>query len=163
VSKTAILICGFQNWGKSSTIQELFGQERFFRGSTYQIEGVPGIEFLVESKSNDDYGFQPYIDAIKDRIAQCPNKGKNILAAFCPTREEDENESDKILSGVFKSYDVHLMCLEYKWDGHAKLLLNDIQQYYSSLKNVQLVKIGSKNPDTRPQDVIREIKKVYGL
>jgi hypothetical protein len=162
MSKTAILICGFQNWGKSWTIQELFGQERFYRGKTYQIGDLPGPEFLVESRSNDDYDFDPYIDAIKDRIAQCPNGGKNILSAFCPTKE-DWNPSEKILSGLYKSYAVHLICLEYKWDGHAKLLLNEIQQHYSGLKNVEFVRIGSRDPTTRHQDVLREIRKIYGL
>lgn len=135
--KKAILLTGFNNWGKSTHIYSLFKQRRFNKGYTYKIAGV-AASFTVESHSNDDWDEDGFIKAIEDRITKSPNGEKDIFCAFCPTRQEN-NDSKRILSHKpFTNFDeIHLLLLKYKWDFHAELRTEEIQAYLSKVKNVK--------------------------
>jgi hypothetical protein len=135
--KRAILITGFNNWGKTTQIYGIFRRSRFYVGCTYSIPGVRA-QFTVETHSNDDFGENRFVEVVKNRIAQSPVSEKDILCAFCPTRE-DYNDSLRILQGKpFSGFDeIHLLLLKYKWDFHAELKVQEIRHYLSPVKNVQ--------------------------
>lgn len=151
--KRAILLTGFNNWGKTTHIYSMFGRSRFYLGSTYSIPGVNG-QFTVESRSNDDFGEDRFVKAIKDRIAHSPSGEKDIFCAFCPTRD-DYNDSRRILRGKpFSGFDeIHLLLLKYKWDFHAELRIQEIRDYLSPVANVQFFVVDADAHQTT--DVLR--------
>ena len=132
----AILLTGFNNWGKTRHIYSLFNQGRFYKGKPYAIAGVNTM-FTVESHSNDDYDEADFIDTIKEKMKLAPANGKDLFCAFCPSRETT-NESRRILqTNPFTKFDdIHLLLLRYKWDFHAELRIADIKKYGSSLNSV---------------------------
>lgn len=136
--KRAILLAGFNNWGKTTHTFGLFGQSRFYRGHVYNIAGV-NAAFTVEPRSNDDFGEQEFIQTVQDRINLSPDVGQNIFCTFCPTREPD-NDSRRILLGApFSSYnEIHLLLLKHKWDFHAELRIPEIKKYLS-IPNVKFL------------------------
>ncbi|MET4577410.1 hypothetical protein [Ottowia thiooxydans] len=133
--KRAILITGFNNWGKTTHIYSMFARSRFYRGHAYSIPGING-KFTVESHSNDDGGEHRFVKDITDRITQSPSHTTDIFCAFCPTRESN-NDSRRILQGKpFSSFDeIHLLLLKNKWDFHAELRIQEIQRYLSPISN----------------------------
>jgi hypothetical protein len=56
-------------------------------GATYSIPGVNG-RFTVESHSNDDFGEDRFVEAVKDRIAQSPPAEKDIFMCVLPNPKE---------------------------------------------------------------------------
>lgn len=167
--KRAILLTGFNNWGKTTHIYSMFGRSRFNKGCTYAIPGVNG-KFTVESHSNDDFREEPFVEAVEDRIAQSPSDEKDIFCAFCPTRE-DNNDSRRILQGQpFSSFDeVHLLLLKYKWDFHAELRIQEIRDYLSSVANVQFFVVDADARQTsdaarcqaREHQIVSHLKRLY--
>lgn len=167
--KRAILITGFNNWGKTTHIYSMFGRSRFYMGSTYSIPGVNG-QFTVESHSNDDFGEDRFVEAVKDRIAQSPPAEKDIFCAFCPTRE-DYNDSRRILQGKpFSGFDeIHLLLLKYKWDFHAELRIQEIRNYLSPVANVQFFVVDADARQTtdasrcqaRESQIVSYLKRLY--
>jgi hypothetical protein len=134
--KRAVLLTGFNNWGKTTHIYNIFGQTRFYKGGAYSIHGV-NASFTVESHSNDDVGEDRFIETVKDKISKAPPKAKDVFCAFCPTREQ-HNDSQRILTRKpFSSFDeIHLLLLRYKWDFHAELRIKEIKGHLSSVPNV---------------------------
>ncbi len=127
---SAILITGFNNWGKSTIIRELFGRGRFDFGTTYRIPNITA-DFAVESHSNDDYSEATYVERLQQRMNQTPSHDDNLLCAFCHTRETT-NDSLRILRhNIFTQFDeIHLFLLVFKWDHHATLMVPDLQEFY---------------------------------
>ena len=52
--RRAFLIVGFNNWGKTTLVYDLFGKQRFLVGYGYRLQPDVGRCFTVESHSNDD-------------------------------------------------------------------------------------------------------------
>jgi hypothetical protein len=148
IMKRAILLTGFNNWGKTTHIYNLFGRSRFYMGSTYSITGV-NAAFTVESHSNDDYNEDGFVNAVNARIDASPDHGKNLFLAFCPTREND-NDSKRILTKKpFNNYaEIHVVLLKNKWDFHAQLRESEIHAYLSSISNVRLFTVDADNNQT---------------
>ena len=70
--RRAFLIVGFNNWGKTTLVYDLFGKRRFLVGYGYRLQPDVGRCFTVESHSNDDTGEQRYIDLIEKRVRAAP-------------------------------------------------------------------------------------------
>lgn len=167
--KRAILLTGFNNWGKTSHIYNLFGRSRFYMGATYDISGV-NASFTVESHSNDDFGEDRFVEAVEKRIDQSPSTARDIFCAFCPTREV-HNDSRRILQGKpFSSFgEIHLLLLKYKWDFHAELRIQEIRSYLSPIQNVQFYVIDADAHQTsdsarcqaRDQQIVSYLKLLY--
>ncbi len=143
--KKVFLITGYNNWGKTALIKELFNSHRFYKDRTYQLSGH---EFCVQPLSNDDVGRKAYERDVKDRLLALKNKSiypKQLISAFCPTKEA-ANNSREIIEQLYCNDEVHLIALEYRWCGHAKLITKELVSYYSSLQNVSVHSISQKNP-----------------
>jgi len=82
--RRAILLSGFNNWGKSTHIRNIFHHKRFRLGNEYQIQNI-NASFIVECRSNDDLSEKPYIDAVNKRINNASNSSADVFCAFCPT------------------------------------------------------------------------------
>ena len=127
--KEAVLITGFNNWGKTTLIQNLFGnQTRFWQGYLYIMSGVAfANQFTVETHSNDDYWGQDWINKIEARINNSPDNGQYLCTALCPTLHNNNNFIDLLQQPVFAAYaKLHIFLIEYKWEHHAKLLIPNI-------------------------------------
>ena len=137
--RQAIFLTGFNNWGKSSLIFELFGnQTRFWHGYTYGIVGVNfTIQFTVQSQSNDDLG-PDYVDKIIERLGGAPDGGDHLFSALCPSLEEGNSFVEILTHDPFTTYDrLHLLLLEFKWEHNARLLINNIVQAGQRIHNAQ--------------------------
>lgn len=132
------LISGFQNWGKTYLIEELFkGRKRFYFDSLYPFNGQ---YFCVQPQSNDDLGQTDFEKKITSRRAQLLNRGSqltHLMAAFCPTKEPN-NDSYQIVENLFSNDRVFIIAIEYKWCTHAKLQVEELQKYYAALHNVSI-------------------------
>jgi hypothetical protein len=159
--KKAILLTGFQNWGKTTHIHSLFGRARFYQKSTYTIQNV-NANFTVESRSNDDLGKTGFTEAVTTRIGNDPDGGRNIFCAFCPTKEP-WNESQQILNGApFTSYsEIHVLLLQHKWDLHAELRINDIQTYLGINQKIKFFAVSGKQQPAREKQIINYLQGVY--
>lgn len=129
--RRAFLIVGFNNWGKTTLVYDLFGKQRFLVGYGYRLQPDVGRCFTVESHSNDDTGEQRYIDLIEKRVRAAPADAQDLISVLCPSREPG-NDACRILgSRAFQPFDeIHLLLLRYKWDLHAELRLEDITNYF---------------------------------
>lgn len=165
--KRAILLTGYNNWGKTTHIYNMFGRTRFYKASTYSIPYV-NASFAVESHSNDDDGEEGFIEKVEGRMAEAPQT--DIFCAFCPTREQ-ANDSRRILSGnLFSSFDeIHLLLLKYKWDFHAELRIKEIEAYLSTVSNVHFFTVdadAAHSSDThrcqaREMEIVSYLQRVY--
>lgn len=133
--RKVFLITGFNNWGKTSLLSALF-RTKAFRLRIPQSFG--NCSFFVMPQSNDDLGKKRYEHAFNERLRQFENtngKAKYIASAFCPTKEP-RNDSIDILHTLFKRDQIEMLLLEYKWCGHAKLLIPEVTGFYASESNV---------------------------
>jgi len=164
----AILITGFNNWGKSTLIRSLFNRHRFDFGTLHRIQNV-NTDFVVEPMSNDDLSENNFLARLTQRMTQAPGNDNNLLCAFCPTRERN-NDSLRILSdNVFSHFDeIYLFLLQYKWDYHAELIVTEIQSYYNTA-NIDFRVINADQPNqddqqrliVKTQQVVDELRKIF--
>jgi len=157
----AILITGFNNWGKSTHIEALFGgRQKFYRLGQYAIAGV-NAHFTVESQSNDDVGEAGFLNKVIYKLDYPNCVPADLICAFCPTKESG-NDSRRILSSsLFSSYsEIHLFLLKYKWDMHAELRINDITSHISAVSNLRITVIGSPPPGQN-REIISNLQKLY--
>lgn len=141
--KKLILITGFNNWGKTSVINDkrLFNRKAYYWGWTYQIPGV-NSNFIVENHSNDDYYGVNWIERLKDRVDYAiknPNNSKvewNLFSAICPSSEPKNNFVSLLQDPFFSKYEKHFFLLLNKWDHHAHLNIKNIQQSLTVLNSV---------------------------
>jgi hypothetical protein len=132
----AILLTGFNNWGKTHHIYSLFNRGRFYLGAPYAIPGV-NINFTVESHSNDDYNETNFINTLTEKLDRAPPDAKNLFCAFCPSREPNNNSKRILQTNPFTEFDeIHLLLLKQKWDLHAELKVIEIKQHFSGLTNI---------------------------
>jgi hypothetical protein len=139
------LITGFNNWGKSYLIKNLFGRKRFLLNRLYPYRGY---QFCVESVSNDDLGQLRYEQRMQARFAALRNmktKPTHILTAFCPTKEPT-NDSLSILANLYSNSQIHIIAIEYKWCLHAKLLSTQVSQHFANTNNVTVHFLSEKDP-----------------
>lgn len=137
--RRAFLIVGFNNWGKTTLVYDLFGKRRFLVGYGYRLQPDVGRCFTVESHSNDDTGEQRYIDLIEKRVRAAPASAQDLISVLCPSREPG-NDACRILgSPAFQPFDeIHLLLLRYKWDLHAELCLPVVEQYFQGCADARL-------------------------
>ncbi len=136
-----ILICGFNNWGKTTIISRLFNKSRFSKSIDHKIGNQ---YYTVIPQSNDDLGEKGFIKEVNDRINLSPSGGINIFAAFCPTKELN-NDSFRIIQNTFSSYQLHIVYIQHKWDCHSMLDIGNIMNYYSTLTIQNNIQINTSN------------------
>lgn len=85
--RRAFMIVGFNNWGKTTLIYDLFTNRRFQVGYGYRLRNDVGQRFTVESHSNDDTGEQRYISLIDRRVQAAPSDAQDLVSVLCPGRE----------------------------------------------------------------------------
>ena len=144
--RTVFLVTAFNNWGKSTLLYDLFAVRAFRADVPYLYDGQP---FLVLTKSNDDLGKMRYEREYRDRLRKFKKSNgapTYIASAFCPTREP-RNNSITILRALYGADRIEMLLLEYKWCGHAKLLLREIEQYYADERNVTVHRVTSRSRD----------------
>lgn len=150
--KQAIFITGFNNWGKTTIIQELFNRKKYYPGVAYQIGSV-NADFTVESHSNDDYGGQNWINAIQRRINQEPRNNVNLITALCPAMENGNRFTDLLSNPLFSAYStLHLFLIEYKWEHHAKLIVSNIIQEGKAIPNINFITINADRNKVTDQE-----------
>ena len=167
--KKAILLTGFNNWGKSTHIKHLFYCSNFHFQQTYSIPEITA-RFAVQSQSNDDKGEEKFIEIVNKRITESPDAGENIFCAFCPTKELN-NDSQRILNGQpFASYkEIHMLLLVNKWDHHASLNVLNIRTHLASIKNLKIHFIDADSAPTLTTDQdrqdarIKQIKSILAI
>ncbi len=144
--RNVFLLTGFNNWGKTTLINDLFGKSRFIKD---QLHTYANRDFCVIPQSNDDLGEDGYLEAYHERILKLAKNGiqpSYIFSAFCPTREPT-NDSLRIISSIYAGDQVFIMPIVYKWCGHAKLRMPDINAYYSGHKSIKsILPISGKQP-----------------
>jgi len=157
MKQKVFLITGFQNWGKSYIIKELFNnRKKFYKNKLYKLCDK---EFCVQSQSNDDRGEAGYIKAVENRIKELTFTPEYIISAFCPTKEPNNN-SIRIITTLYKDADIYLITLENKWCLHAKLNISELTTYYSNINNLTIVNINEKDPTKKANSIKEEICKL---
>ena len=144
--RRAILLTGFNNWGKTTQIKRLFNPTRQFRKrKTYRIQGV-NAEFTVVPYSNDDWGRDVYLNALREYTDASPDKGQDLLAAFCPTREGNNDSRFILHQPPLVNYnEIYLFYLHFKWDYHAELIIKNIQNYFQGIDRLNHIVIDEEN------------------
>ncbi len=151
--RKVFLITGFNNWGKTRIISDIFDVGAFRHDRLHMLPST-GYDFLVLPKSNDDLGLRLYCEEYYERMENLRNLGIKpdyIASAFCPTREPERrvlrgpknSNSINIIRELYGKDEVHMLLLEYKWCGHAQLRTNEIKAFYSGERNVKVHSIGS--------------------
>lgn len=151
--RTVFLLTGFQNWGKTYLLYKAFQKGAFF---SHVLHECGGRNFCVIPQSNDDLGkegFEDRVDEKLDELLKAGIKPDYIVAAFCPTRET-KNNSYEIIKEKFKGDHVVLVPIEYKWCGHAKLQLDEIKKYYSTLHNVRIAPLTASDEALKLEKLI---------
>lgn len=136
--RKAIFITGFENWGKTSIIFWLFDRQRFFYGWFYTIDGI-NARFTVDSHSNDDLGGERWLEMIIRRIEREEEEevDLHLFAALCPTIHAHNDFSVLLSQPPFDRYDeLYILLLEFKFDHHARLMIDNITQAGQDIPNV---------------------------
>lgn len=124
--RKAIFITGFENWGKTTTICQLFDRQNFYYGWAYSIDGI-NARFTIDSHSNDDLGALAWRERIMRRIEQENEPDLHLIAALCPTIHPRNDFRVLLSQAPFDIYDeLHILLLEFKFDHHARLMLDNI-------------------------------------
>jgi hypothetical protein len=158
--RRAFLLCGFSNWGKTKLIRELFQshkEKKFWPNRTYTSDLLNNKRFAVLSVSNDDESLSKYIrERLASRIVTSLRADVDLIAAFCHTKigkdnseAAGKNNSLKIIKHLQSlGFEVHILLLIYKWDTHAALLPENIQEYYRGhhikYHTITSIKLGTK-------------------
>lgn len=169
----AFFITGFNNWGKTTLIYQLFSGRRFMYGHRYKIDGMPEAgHFTVQSQSNDDLGGDKWVSTIHRRIETSNSHGYHLVAALCPSIEPANSFVAMLQDPMLAVYDqMNVLLLEYKWDHHARLLIDNITQTGSAIPNINFLVINAdehlSDPDAcgraRLEQVRMEIRGVLGI
>ncbi|HXA02362.1 MAG TPA: hypothetical protein VNW99_10265 [Cytophagaceae bacterium] len=152
--RKAIFITGFNNWGKTTIINELFNRNRYDYGWPYRIKGVDfNTEFTVEAHSNYDYPGQGWMDQIMRRIDRSLDNGQNLFTALYPTLDNGNNFTNLLQLSPFSTYDrLYIFLIENKWEHHAKLKINNIIQASQDIPNATFITINADQNLISDQD-----------
>jgi hypothetical protein len=162
--RQAVFITGFNNWGKSTIIFDLFNRSRFFNGWTYPINRAPfNTLFTVQTQSNDDLWGQAYVTRVIERIEFATDRGENLFSALCPSMENTNNFVSILSAHPFTTYDrLHIFLIEFKWEHHARLIIDNIRQSGQGIPNVNFIVIEADrdlaNDDDRYNAKIAQIR-----
>lgn len=150
--RQANFIVGFNNWGKTTVINNLFGGQRFFIGYSYSIQGINGVTFAVQSQSNDDVGTK-LINQIEARLT---GNSFDLFACLCPTLEEGDGGNDAraiLTNNVFAKFDqLNLFLLKYKYENHAELLIDEIRHFLRNIPKINIIVIDDDREMSDPSD-----------
>jgi len=171
--RQAFFITGFNNWGKSTIIADLFNsRKRFLQGYLYSIRGVNfNTQFTVQSQSNDDLWGQNYVNKVTERINRAPDGGQNLFSALCPSLETTNDFVQILTNPPFTTYDrLYVFLIEFKWEHHARLIINNILQSGHQINNVNFIVINadqSLTDDTQRYDakigqIRQELNNIFG-
>jgi len=154
----AFLITGFSSWGKTTLIKRIFSQQRFSYTHLYTPYKVNiDKEFIVQSQSNDDLHESKYIEQINRRFIGNGSRRLNLIAAFCPTIETNNNSARILRHRIFNRFsEIHIMLLANKWDHHAFLNLENVVPHLESCNRANIF-IHIINDDDNSTD-FREIE-----
>lgn len=152
---SAVLISGFNNWGKSTIIHHLFRGRpdgRYRSDRPYRMTHVNfNTEFFVESHSNDDWIGVRWINLINNRFQDHFNQDTNLVSALCPSIDPNNDFRRLLAQAPFSNFSkIHIFLLEYKYDHFAKLLTRNIISSCQLIPNVNIIVI---NADAEIQDV----------
>jgi hypothetical protein len=155
-----IFIGGFANWGKSQIIFNLFNRQQFDRDAVYPVIGLNAdIRFTVHSQSNDDLRRLRFVEGIEERIQSSPFHGEYLFSTLCPSIEPNNSFIDILSNPPFAGYTMrHILLIEYKWDLHAKLLIENILTAGQQLENVNFIVINEGHD--LPEDNDRRMAKL---
>jgi hypothetical protein len=170
--RRAILITGFGSWGKSRHIKDLFGLKRFEHRKHTPRDTTINAQFLVESRSNDDVGHDDFIFNVSERYRRVSvaDRKTDLIAAFCPSREDRNNALTVLASKPFERFDeIHVLLLQYKWDWHAELRLPEVKRFLKADPRVVFHVIDhdsahrsdSDRLDARDQAIRAYLRKLY--
>lgn len=156
--KQAVFITGFNNWGKSEIIFNLFdGQKRFWKGYLYKMTEINfDVPFTVESHSNDDLIGMRWIEALDIKISRNyteADNDQNLITALCASMEENNNFVELLTQPLFAGFDkLHIFLIENKWEHHARLTINNILQKGRSIPNANFITINADQNLTNDTD-----------
>lgn len=142
------LVVGFNNWGKTRLLQDLFGKKRF------NNPGIPflGYNFLAIPQSNDDLGFRGYQNKYYRKHTQFTTSygspPQYVISAFCPTKETT-NDSLTIINTIFHGKTIYMLLLEHKWCDHAVLDVAQITAHFRAVPSIVFHTITGTNATTR--------------
>jgi hypothetical protein len=134
--RRANFIVGFNNWGKTTIVSELFnGQQKFYYAYSYRITGINApLGFMVQSQSNDDVGMN-LVNQIAERINRTQPRISDLFAALCPSMEQGNNFIDVLLDPTFDIFDeFNFFLIKNKWEHHAELNTSKIIAACSHLR-----------------------------
>ncbi len=124
--RKAVFITGFNNWGKSTIIFDVFNRRCFLHHWWYEINGI-NARFTVESHSNDDLWGNGSRDLIQLRVNNETEAGLHLFAALCPTLHDTNDFRQLLGSPPFDRYDeLHVLLIEYKYELHLRLMIDNI-------------------------------------
>lgn len=175
--RRANFIVGFNNWGKTTLMFQLFGKERYAYHLTHPLSGInhtPG--FMVQTLSNKYVG-QTLVPEIERRLHETGhfNPAPDLFSALCPSTEprkkmDTHNNFIEILSDpIFKKFDeFNFFLLLNKWDHHARLNPDNIISTYNNLyPNSHFYIIDDTNVDAaerlnyKVQQIQKTLKTIY--
>lgn len=164
--RRAFLIVGFNNWGKTTLVYDLFGKRRFLVGYGYRLQPDVGQRFTVESHSNDDPGEEGYLALIDKRLRSAPADAQDLVSVLCPSRDPENNACRILSSPAFRLFDeIHLLLLRYRWDLHAELGLPAVERYFLGCGDARLrihvIDEGANGTDDERRQ--RRVAKAYGI
>jgi len=160
----ANFIVGFNNWGKSTIIRELFGQKNFSKHITYKLRNtIVQTKFCVQSISNDDIG-QNFINEITDRLDKTSKWQPDLFATLCPSMEVNNNYQQILSNPIFNSFDqLNFFLLKYKWEHHAELITQNIISDLNGIANTVFFTIdsdASQPVDLRASQKVEQIREI---
>jgi hypothetical protein len=166
--RRANFIVGFNNWGKSTMIREIFAQRNFSKNVSYRLAD-PEIttRFAVQTQSNDDIG-QRFINKLTERLSR--TKGNpDLFAALCPSIETTNDFREILSEPIFASFtEFNFFLLKYKWEHHAELIITNIIANSSRLINANFYTIDAdfehpinQRSTAKSQQIFRVLKTIY--
>jgi hypothetical protein len=123
-------VLGFNNWGKSTIIRSLFPNVfRFDPRMPRSLIHHPDVSLFVQQASNDDLGIVDFLRTLNNLTRNASANGTaDVLTAICPSMEPNNQFANVFADPTVQSFkNVHLIFLEYKWEGHAKLLIQEVK------------------------------------
>jgi hypothetical protein len=148
------LVTGFNNWGKTRIIKDVFIKGSFRQDRLHNFPGA-ACDFMVMPYSNDDLHLRGYCEQYYKQIGKLKESNltpRYIISAFCPTKEKEartkggplNSDSTDIIRELYGEDEVHMLLLQYKWCDHAELRPQDISSFYESIPRVTVTTIASK-------------------
>ena len=138
--RKANFIVGFNNWGKSTILFDLFKKKKFYYYEIYNLkinDKNLTQKFIVQIQSNDDIS-KRYIAEIERKMNVAENKNADLFAALCPSLEPKNDVREILQNPIFAKFgELNFFVLKNKWEGNASLNIENIKEYLSTFKKVK--------------------------